>query len=101
LAAERLRRSPYGVLPLVDHDGTYRGVLTVQAVSDALAEGTDAATTVESLAEVPSILREDEHVDDGIRALDLSSCGVVPVLASDGERVVGWFDYRSALATFR
>jgi hypothetical protein len=65
LAAERLRRSPYGVLPLL------------------------------------GILREDEHVDDGIRALDLSSCGVVPVLASDGERVVGWFDYRSALATFR
>jgi CBS domain-containing protein len=77
VAAERLRRSPYGVLPLVDHDGTYRGVLTVQAVSDAVAEGTDAATTVESLAEVPSILREDEHIDDGdpgSRPQQLRSC---------------------------
>jgi CIC family chloride channel protein len=100
-AAERLRNSLYGVLPLVDRDGTYRGVLTVQAVSDALADGTDAATAAGSLAEIPSVLRDNDHVDDGIRALDLSGCGVVPVLASDGERVVGWFDYRSALATFR
>jgi CIC family chloride channel protein len=101
VASERLQRSQYGMLPLVDHHGTYRGVLTVQAVSDALADGTDDASTVESLAEMPSILREDEHVDEGIRALDLSGSGAVPVLAVDRDRVVGWFDYRAALSSFR
>lgn len=52
-------------------------------------------------AEIPSVLREDEHVDEGIRALDLSGAGTVPVLAADGDRVVGWFDYRAALRSFR
>jgi CIC family chloride channel protein len=101
VAAELLQRSRYGVLPLVDHDSTYRGVLTVQAVSDALADGSDEGATVESLAEIPSVLREDEHVDEGIRALDLSGSGAVPVLAVDRDRVVGWFDYRAALSSFR
>ncbi|HEX2895811.1 MAG TPA: chloride channel protein [Marmoricola sp.] len=104
VAAQALRESQYGVLPVVDADGTYLGVLTVRAVSDALAEGPNEAettTTVRSLVEIPSTLREDEHVDDGIRALDLSGSGAIPVLSASDDRVVGWFDYRAALTSFR
>jgi hypothetical protein len=83
-----------------DHDGDV-SVIWRTGQRRASRAGTDTDTAAGSLAEIPSVPRDNDHVDDGIRSLDLSGCGVVPVLASDGERVVGWFDYRSALATFR
>lgn len=95
-AADLLARSPYGVLPVTD-DGVVAGVLTARAVSEALTDGHHDATAVEHLVELPVTLRAHQDVDEGIRALDHSGCGAIPVHAAEGLEIVGWFDYRSAL----
>ena len=87
----------YGVLP-VTRDGTYLGIITARAVSEALFDGRHEATPAELLVELPSLVREDTEVADAIRALDASECGALPVLAATGPEVVGWFDYRDALS---
>ena len=95
--ANELARVRYGVLP-VTGDGAYLGIITARAVSEALSDGRHEATPAELLVELPSLVREDTDVADAIRALDASECGAVPVLAATGPEVVGWFDYRDALA---
>jgi CIC family chloride channel protein len=99
IAAERLARSVYGVLPVAQQDGTHLGVLTARAVAEAIADGQHDATPAQLLVELPTTLRENDDVDHGIQALDHSGCGAVPVLAAAGNEVVGWFDYRDALTT--
>ncbi|HEX3929400.1 MAG TPA: chloride channel protein [Nocardioides sp.] len=96
--ALELARTRYGVLP-VARDGTYLGVVTARAVSEALSDGRHDATPVELLVELPSSVREDTEVADAIRALDASDCGAIPVLSAASAGVVGWFDYQNALAS--
>jgi len=98
-AAEHLARSSYGVLPVAEPDGTFLGVLTARAVAEAISDGQHDASPVEVLVEQPTTLREDDDVDHGIRVLDQSGLGAIPVLAADQDEVVGWFDYRDALTT--
>ncbi|MGA8247173.1 MAG: chloride channel protein [Nocardioides sp.] len=97
--AIRLARIRYGVLPVARDDGMYLGVITARAVSEALSDGRHEATPAELLIELPSLVRADTDVADAIRALDASECGAVPVLAATGSEVVGWFDYKNALAS--
>jgi CIC family chloride channel protein len=95
-ASDLLARSPYGVLP-VSHGEVFAGILTARAVAEALADGHHDKTAAEHLVELPVRLRADQLVDEGLRALDRSGCGAVPVHAARGHEVVGWFDYRAAL----
>ena len=96
--ADQLARARYGVLPVADRHGTFLGVVTARAVSEALSDGRHESTPAQLMVEYPTSLREDADIADGIRALDLSDCGAIPVLGTDGPEVVGWFDYRDALA---
>jgi CIC family chloride channel protein len=98
-AADRLARSAYGVLPVADRDGTHLGVLTASAVAEALADGRHDAAPAQLLVDSPAPLREHQDIDDGIEALERSGCGAIPVLATDIDDVVGWFDYRNAIST--
>ena len=73
-------------------------MVTARAVSEALSDGRHEATPAQLLVELPSPVREDTDVADAIRALDASDCGAIPVFVANGLDVVGWFDYRDALA---
>ncbi len=99
VAADHLTRSAYGVLPVAGPDGTYLGVLTARAVTEAIADGRHNAVPAEMLVELPEPVRENDDVDEAIQVLDHSRCDAVPVFAADREDVVGWFDYRDALTT--
>lgn len=95
--ALELALSRYGVLPVTRDDGTYLGVVTARAVSEALADGRHEAAPAHLLVELPSPIREDTDVADAVAALDTSDCGALPVFATEGVDVVGWFDYQAAL----
>ncbi len=95
--ASLLAAAHYGVLPITGPGGDFLGVLTARAVSEALADGRHDVDPAELLSELPEALREDDHLDRAIEALDHSGMGAIPVLAADGDEVVGWLDYRAAL----
>ncbi|WP_374955443.1 CBS domain-containing protein [Streptomyces sp. Ru72] len=60
-AADLLSLSGHGALPVTDDSGEYVGVVTAQAVAEALAEQPDAAPTlVGQLAEQPPRRQTDE-----------------------------------------
>jgi CIC family chloride channel protein len=99
-AAERLGRSRDGALPVSDV-GAYVGVVTAQAVVEAIATSTGGATTVGSLAKRPTAITSRDHLDTAIRALDESDLSALPVEDPVTGEVVGWFDYDVALAQLR
>ncbi|TQJ91236.1 chloride channel protein [Streptomyces sp. SLBN-31] len=97
-AADLLSLSGHGALPVVDDVGGYTGVVTAQAVAEALAEQPeDAPTQVGQLAETPAPILADQPLGQALHAL-LSAAGTgVPVLDSEQGKPVGWLSHQSAL----
>ncbi|MGV9563122.1 chloride channel protein [Streptomyces sp. NPDC003480] len=97
-AADLLSLSGHGALPVVDDTGKYAGIVTAQAVAEALAEQPDAApATVEQLAEPPAPVTPDQPLAQALQAL-LSAAGTgIPVLDAEQGRPVGWLSHQSAL----
>ncbi len=94
--AVALARSASGVLPVLDPEGDYVGVVTARVVAEALADGRHDLDPASLALELPVEVRRDDHLDQAIEALDRSGCAAVPVL--DAGRVVGWISYRTALS---
>ncbi|MEU2054393.1 chloride channel protein [Streptomyces bungoensis] len=97
-AAGLLSLSGHGALPVVADTGEYVGVVTAQAVAEALAEQPDAAPrTVERLAAPPTTVTTEQPLAQALHAL-LSAAGTgVPVLDSERGKPVGWLSHQSAL----
>ncbi len=97
-AADLLSRSGHGALPVVDGAGAYVGVVSAQAVAEALAEQPDGApSSVGALAQPPAPVTEDQPLAQALHVL-LSAPGTgVPVLAADRDKPVGWLSHQSAL----
>ncbi len=97
-AADLLSLSGHGALPVVADTGKYVGVVTAQAVAEALAEQPDAAPkTVEQLAAAPALVTTDQPLAQALHAL-LSAAGTgVPVLDEERGEPVGWLSHQSAL----
>ena len=97
-AADLLSLSGHGALPVIDHSGEYVGVVTAQAVAEALAEQPEAAPAlVGQLAEPPAPVAADQPLVQALQAL-LSAAGTgVPVLDSEHGKPVGWLSHQSAL----
>ncbi|MFF7794551.1 chloride channel protein [Streptomyces sp. NPDC007991] len=97
-AADLLSLSGYGTLPVVDATERYVGVVTAQAIAEALAEQPDAhPATVGQLAEPPTPVLTDQPLAQALHAL-LSTAGTgVPVLDPVDGRPVGWLSHQSAL----
>lgn len=83
---------------MIDDSGAYAGVVTAQAVAEALAEQPeDAPTQVGQLAEPPAPVTADQPLAQALHAL-LSAAGTgVPVLDSEHGKPVGWLSHQSAL----
>ncbi len=99
-SADLLSLSGHGALPVVDDRGAYVGVVTAQAVDEALAEQPEAAPTrVGQLAEPPSPITADQPLAHALHTL-LSAAGTgLPVLDDAHGRPVGWLSHQSALRT--
>ncbi|WP_406446184.1 chloride channel protein [Streptomyces sp. NBC_00631] len=97
-SADLLSLSGHGALPVVDDTGRYVGVVTAQAVAEALTEEPEGAPTlVGQLAEPPAPVTADEPLTQALHAL-LSAAGTgVPVLDTDHGKPVGWLSHQSAL----
>ncbi|MET8583490.1 chloride channel protein [Streptomyces collinus] len=97
-AADLLSLSGHGALPVVAATGEYMGVVTAQAVAEALAEQPDAAPhTVEQLAAPPATVTTEQPLAQALHAL-LSAAGTgVPVLDAERGKPVGWLSHQSAL----
>ncbi len=101
-AAARLSRTPYGVLPVSNVDGSFLGILTARAVAEALAGGYHDTDRAAIITELPAKVREGDTLEEAVRALNLSGCGGIPIFPKEthGEPV-GWVTYRDALAALR
>ncbi|WP_328505045.1 chloride channel protein [Streptomyces sp. NBC_00457] len=97
-AADLLSLSGHGALPVVDDTGGYIGVVTAQAVAEALAEQADTAPArAGQLTEPPAPVTVDQPLAQALHVL-LSAAGTgVPVLDTAHGRPVGWLSHQSAL----
>ncbi|MFJ3895600.1 chloride channel protein [Streptomyces sp. NPDC090083] len=97
-SAGLLSLSGHGALPVVDDSGHYVGVVTAQAVAEALAEQPeDAPTRIGQLAEVPVPVLADQPLAQALHIL-LSAAGTgVPVIDSTHGKPIGWLSHQSAL----
>jgi CIC family chloride channel protein len=97
-AADLLRLSGHGALPVLDDAGKYVGVVTAQAVAEALAEQPDAAPArIGELAEPPAPVTVDQPLAQALHALLASAGTGVPVLDPAYGGPVGWLSHQSAL----
>ncbi|MGY1437174.1 chloride channel protein [Streptomyces reniochalinae] len=100
-AADQLRLSEHGVLPVLDTEDRYLGVLTARTVTEALSEPVDEAAhpavTVRDLAESPRPVTADTRLGSALHALVNSPGTGLPVLGADRTRLVGWLTHQSAL----
>ncbi|UQX87054.1 chloride channel protein [Jatrophihabitans telluris] len=99
-AAQHLRRSTHGQLPVLDDRGCYRGVISARAVADALADGNHDIAVVGDHVELPQTIRADQHLDDALDVLE-NAPGGVPVLDAGGAQVVGWLTHQAVLTAVR
>jgi CIC family chloride channel protein len=96
-AAAALSAAAYGVLPVVDDQGAYVGILNARAVADALADGHEDAERAVIITELPARLNADDTLDGAVQALNLAGCGGIPVFGSQDREPIGWITYRDAL----
>ncbi|NUR02781.1 MAG: chloride channel protein [Streptomyces sp.] len=97
-AADLLSLSGHGALPVVDGAGDHVGVVTAQAVAEALAEQPEGAPTlIGQLAEPPASVTAEQPLAQALHAL-LSAAGTgLPVLDAEHGKPVGWLSHQSAL----
>ncbi|MEU0337510.1 chloride channel protein [Streptomyces bobili] len=97
-AADLLSLSGHGALPVVDEAGAYAGVVTAQAVAEALAEQPEGAPTrVGQLAEPPTTVTADQPLAQALHALLAAAGTGIPVLDHASGEPVGWLSHQSAL----
>ncbi|MFF7980165.1 chloride channel protein [Streptomyces sp. NPDC007901] len=97
-SADLLSLSGHGALPVVDDAGEYIGVVTAQAVAEALTEEPEAAPVqVGELAEPPAPVTADQPLAQALHALLAATGTGMPVLDSEQGKPVGWLSHQSAL----
>ncbi|MFI5660896.1 chloride channel protein [Streptomyces sp. NPDC051684] len=97
-AAALLSRSGHGALPVLDADGAYAGVVTSQAVAEAMAESPDGAPrTVGELADMPRRITSGQTVAAALHILVAAAGTGVPVLDEGESLPIGWLSHQGVL----
>jgi CIC family chloride channel protein len=94
---EELARVGADALPVLDHEGRYRGTVTLHAVEQAMRENALDADAAELARETP-VLTGDETLEDALAALLREGSGL-PVVA-DGQQLVGWLSHQDVLRAY-
>lgn len=84
-------------LPVVADDGTYAGVIALEAIHGA-ADRPDA--TAGELALLVGTLNPDQRLDAALDVLLRSDADGLPVLSSDGD-IAGWISHRDVLSAYQ
>lgn len=89
-AIEVLQRLHYHGLPVLDAEGTLVGVLTVQDIDRARAEGTDAGIVGDACSRDVLVTYPHETLGQALRRMSARGIGRLPVVApSDDKKLVG------------
>lgn len=96
---ERLAGDHEGALPVVDAGGRLIGVVSSEDLEPVLAEA-NGARTAGSVARPIPLLRDGDTLDRAARLLGDTEEDGLPVVATDGETVVGWISHRDVLTAY-
>ncbi len=94
-AAERTN-----ALPVISDDGSLLGVVSAGDVEQALANA-PSAKDARALVHEAAALRVDQSLEEAVWRLGATNDDGLPVLDTDGERVVGWLTHRHLLSAYR
>ncbi len=95
---ERFTDEVREALPVVDFDGCYRGTVTSQEVEQSVANDVDV--TAGELARWLPTARATQSLHDAVQALTERETTGVPVVSTDGSRLVGWINHHDILQTY-
>lgn len=96
----RLAADGAHTLPVVDVHGQLLGVVAASDAERALEEDHDRYTAGTLARGIPE-LRADETLEDAVHALAVSDEQGLPVIAADGQAVVGWLTHQQLLRAYR
>jgi len=94
-AAERTN-----ALPVIADDGSLLGVVSAGDVEQALASSPSAKDARALIHKTPA-LRVNQSLEEAVWRLGTTDDEGLPVLDTDGERVVGWLTHRHLLSAYR
>ena len=86
-------------LPVVDHRGAMIGVISAEDLEPALADANGGVTAAALARPIPR-LRGDDKLDQAARLLAESAEPGLPVLAVEGEAVLGWIGHHEVLCAY-
>jgi chloride channel protein, CIC family len=95
---ERFTDEVREALPVIDLDGCYRGTVTSQEVEQSVTNDVDA--TAGELARLLPTVRATQTLHDAVQALTERDTTGVPVVSTDGSRLVGWINHHDILQTY-
>ena len=98
-AADALRATPGGALPVTDEDGRLIGVLTAEALAERLGDDGPPDDPAQ-WAEIRPTVTPDDTVAAALDVLERHSVHELPVVDGDGV-VVGWFTPNAVLDGIR
>ncbi|MHB8532525.1 MAG: chloride channel protein [Solirubrobacteraceae bacterium] len=97
----RLAADGAQALPVIDAHGHLLGVVAASDAEQALDEDQDCRYTAGTLARDTPELRADETLEDAVHALAVSDEQGLPVIAANGEQLVGWLTHQQLLRAYR
>ncbi|MEP6808168.1 MAG: chloride channel protein [Chloroflexota bacterium] len=95
---ERFVADGVDALPVVDAEGTYRGVVTSARIDEAVRSGEEL--TAGDMAERPPPLGAGETLEEAIDRLLAHGAAGLPVLDESGGAAIGWLTHRDLLAAY-
>jgi len=87
-------------LPVIGDNGSLLGVVSAGDVEQALASSPSAEDARAVIHQTPA-LRVDQSLEEAVWLLGTTDDEGLPVLDTDGERVVGWLTHRDLLSAYR
>ncbi len=96
---DRLAGEHRDALPVVDQAGAYRGTVTAREVEQSVRDNALEATAG-TLAQAVPTLTPGQNLEQALALLVQHEHTGLPVVATDGDRVVGWLTHRDVLAAY-
>ncbi|GGF38327.1 transport integral membrane protein [Marmoricola endophyticus] len=98
-AATLLEQAADAVLPVVDADGRFRGVLSTRALTE-VADTDEEGTVGDAVVQAPTV-KAGDPARTAVELLEDPATEAVAVLDDEGAELVGWLTGRAVLAGLR
>jgi CIC family chloride channel protein len=96
---ERFAAEGIEALPVVEHGGTYRGILTALQLEDAMRANMFDATAGD-LAQATSPVAADDTLERAIQGLASDDAGGLAVVDARTRQVTGWLTHQDVMAAY-